>query len=95
MPFHSFHMGLLLTYSTGLYVPPSCKKNLRTFKSLTYLSFYQNADMLQATLKNMSQYGGFMFWSYHFQLIYTIHSKTAILVCQRRALQRTTTGRRR
>lgn len=72
MPFHSFHMGLLLTYSTGLYVPPSCKKNLRTFKSLTYLSFYQNADMLQATLKNMSQYGGFMFWSYRVELMYII-----------------------
>ena len=68
---------------------------LNAFKSLTYLSFYQNVDTLQATVKNMSQYGGFMFWSYHFQLIYTIHSKTAILVCQRRALQRTTTSRRR
>lgn len=48
--------------------------------------------MLQATLKNMSQYGGFIFWSYHVQLIYI---KTAILVCQRRALQRTTTSRKR
>jgi hypothetical protein len=51
--------------------------------------------MLQVTLKNMSQYDGFMFWSYHVQLIYIIHYQAAFLVCQRRALQRTTTSRRR
>ena len=28
--------------------------------------------MLQLTLKNMSQYGDFLFWSYHVQLIYII-----------------------
>ena len=28
--------------------------------------------MLQATVKNMSQYGDFMFWSYHLQLIYIV-----------------------